>query len=341
MASIHKRPGRRTWFAFFRANRRSYFPSTGIEHSPRDPSQVEINERKAKAKADQMEREKRASAPNQKLSTQEYLEAFAATRDSDPDAARRTRGVISRFLMILGELQKGPLTVVGREHILQFKASRENEVEPSTFNSELSALNTAFLAAVEKGLIPSNPVDMEADQILVTTSSVRSLQEWEVKALLLATMILDWRTCIYIGFYLGCQLVDAAYRRWSDLAKDEAGRTWLTLPENERRAAKKVLVHPVLVAHFASIPRVNEFICPTLANLERWTVDNHFANLVAAASLEKGVTFRCLRHTYARLIGWPMKRLDMAPPEALLVLPDIRVPGLACQTPVPAPAKQP
>jgi integrase len=239
---------------------------------------------------------------------------------------------VDRFLKVLGELRHAPLTVVAREHVLQFKETRKHEVESSTFNTELVTLSVAFERASKTGLIPWNPVSLQNDQ-LVESSSVRSLEVWEIQGLLLATRILDWRTCIYIGFYTACQLVDAAYRRWNDLVQDEAGRTYLTLPANQRRDEKKVLVHPALLDHFNSLPRCNEFICPTLAKLERWTADNHFSQIVLSAKLEKGVTFRCLRHTFARLVGLPIKRLDTAGPEAPLALPDIRVPPLPCQLP--------
>jgi hypothetical protein len=181
-----------------------------------------------------------------------------------------------------------------------------------------------------------NPVDFEKVQ-LPESSSVRPLEIWEVKALLLATSRLDWRTCIYTGFYAGPQLVDAAYRLWPDIVKDEGGHSCLSFPGTERKAARRVRIHPAFLEHLNSLPRVNEFICPSLAALQRWTVDDQFAQIVEAAKLGPGVTFRCLRHTYARLAGVPVKRFDGAPPEAPMTFPDIRVPPLPCQLPLLGP----
>ncbi|HEY5910710.1 MAG TPA: hypothetical protein VJA21_08930 [Verrucomicrobiae bacterium] len=333
MASIHTQPRRPYYFASFRANGRQHFLSTGIPHAPKDPSQAEAYKHKAQAKADQMQREARAKIPTPNLPTKKFLEAFAATRSPDPETARRTANVVNRFLMLIGERDRETLTAVSSSDFLRYRDLRAAEIEPGTVNSELSVLNVAFEKAVGQGLIPANPVNFEHIQ-LPESSSVRPLEIWEVKALLLATSRLDWRTCIYIGFYMGSQLVDAAYRLWTDIVKDEGGHFCLSFPGTERKQARRVRIHPALLEHLNSIPRVNEFICPSLAALQRWTVDNHFAQIAEAAKLGPGVTFRCLRHTYARLAGVPIKRFDTAPPDAPLEFPDIRVPPLPCQIPL-------
>jgi integrase len=329
MACVFKR--HRNWYAYFRANGNDFNKSTGIRHTPDDPEMMEPNRLKALAWANQREREERAKAPRADLSTETFLYQFAKERSNDPDTVRRDRNVFDRFMGDLNDLRTGPLTVVSREHVQAFIQMRSSEVKETTFNSELTTLHAAFERAVKLGLMPCNPVDLAKDQLL-ESSSVRSLEPWQVKALLLATMVLDWRTAIYIGFYTGCQLVDAVYLRWSELLRGEDGRIRLSIPGNEHRAAKLVLVHPVLLKHLESLPKVNEFICPAIAKLERWTADNHFSKVVADAMLEKGVTFRSLRHTHARLIGLPVSRLDTADPEALLALADISVPMLPCQT---------
>lgn len=294
---------------------------------------IESNKIRAQAKADFMEREAHAKCPQLKLSAESYLDEFASTRSADPDSRRRDLKVINCFKDILGEQKTKPLTVVSRKHVLEFKERYQNEVEPSTFNSELSTLNVAFERAVDRGLMPCNPVDLSKDHLFEISKNIKSLELWEVGALLHATQRLDWRTCIYTGFYTGCQLVDAAYRLWTDLINDNAGRSWLILPENERRGAKRVFVHPILLEHYNSLPRVNEYICPTVAELERWTADNHFMKITEAAKLDNKVTFRCLRHTFSRLTGVPIKRLDTIEPDQIMTLPDIRVPLLPCQIP--------
>jgi integrase len=330
MASIHTQPGRSNYFASFRAKGRQHFFSTGIPHTPADPAHIEAHKNRAQAKAEQMEREARSGVPTPNLATREFLEDFAATRTADPDTARRTANIVSRFLSILGDLDRGPLTVVSPSHVLRYRDTRAAEIEASTVNSELSALNMAFEKAVNQGFLLVNPVDLGNMQ-LPESSSVRPLEIWEIKALLLATSRVDWRTCIYIGFYFGPQLVDAAYRLWNDTVRDEAGHPYLSFPGSERKAARKIRIHPAFLDHLNSLPRVNEFICPSLAALQRWTVDDQFGQIVTAAKLGPGVTFRCLRHTYARLAGVPVQRFDRATPEAPLAFPDIRVPPLPCQ----------
>lgn len=331
MASIHIQSGRANYFASFRANGRQHFLSTGIPHTPQNPSQIEAQKDRALARAEQMEREARAAVPVPDVSARQFLENFATTRSADPDTARRTASIVSRFLSILGDLDRKPLTVVSPSHIVRYRDARAAEIEASTVNSELSALNMAFEKAVNQGFILVNPVDLGTIQ-LPESSSVRPLEIWEVKALLLATSRVDWRTCIYSGFYFGPQLVDAAYRLWSDVVNDEAGHSYLSFPGTERKAARKIRIHPAFFEHLNSLPRVNEFICPSLAALQRWTVDDQFGQIVAAAKLGPGITFRCLRHTYARLVGVPVQRFDRATPEAPLAFPDIRVPPLPCQT---------
>ena len=252
MASIHTQPGRSNYFASFRVKGRQHFLSTGIPHTPEDPAQIEAHKNRAQAKAEQMEREARAEVPTPNLSTREFLEDFAATRTADPDTARRTANIVSRFLSILGDLDRGPLTVVSPSHVLRYRDTRAAEIEASTVNSELSALNMAFEKAVNQGFLLVNPVDLGNIQ-LPESSSVRPLEIWEIKALLLATSRVDWRTCIYIGFYFGPQLVDAAYRLWSDIVKDEAGHSYLSFPGTERKAARKNSDSP-------GLPRTPQFL---------------------------------------------------------------------------------
>jgi len=311
--------------------------STGIQHTPKDPAQIEAFKDKARAKAAQMEKEARAKVPTPNLSSRQFLEGFAATRTTDPDTARRTANIVSRFVAILGDQDREPLTVVSHSHVLRYRDTRADEIEASTVNSELSTLNVAFEKAVNQGFLLVNPVDFENVQ-LPECSSVRPLEIWEVKALLLATSRVDWRTCIYTGFYTGPQLVDAAYRTWSDIVKDEVGHSYLSFPGTERKVARRIRIHPAFLEHLNSLPRLNEFICPSLAALQRWTVDDQFGQIVAAAKLGPGVTFRCLRHTYARLAGVPVQRFDRATPEAPLTFPDIRVPPLPCQLLVISPS---
>lgn len=332
MASIQVRKGRANYCAVFRVNRRQRCRSTGIPHTPAEPAQRDLNKGRAQARADQMERTARAKVSKPDLATKIYLERFATTRTNDVDTARRTQNVVNRFISLLGDQAAEPVTVVAHAHILLYRDARAPEIEASTVNSELSILHVAFEAAVEQGILHMNPVNLKRDE-LPETSSVRPLDDWEVEALLLATLRVDWRTCIYIGYYTACQFVDAGYRRWSDVQKDESGQWFLSFPGNERKAAKMVLIHPALLAHLNCLRRANEFICPGLAELERWTNDNHFAKIVSDAKLGPGVTFRCLRHTHAKKIRYPIKRIDMAGPEALLELPDIRVSPLPCQLP--------
>jgi hypothetical protein len=330
MASIHKQAGRPHWFASMRANGKQSFRSTGILHTPLDPSQVPVNEIRARAKAQQMENIERAQREVSIPSVEGHLTFIALSRTTDPETRRRNQNIVQRFLTQLPGQEKEPLTIVLPSHVLAHRDMRALEIEASTVNMELSFLNVAFQEALEQGLIPTNPVDLEHSK-LPETSSVRPLDIWQMQALLLATSILDWRTSIYIGFYTALHFVEAGYRLWTDIVKDPSGRPCLASPGSERKSAKSILIHPVLQAHFDSLPRVNEFICPNVAKLERATADGHFAAIAAKAGLERGTTFRCLRHTHAQFLGLPMKRIDTAGPDDLLKLPDIRVPVLPCQ----------
>jgi hypothetical protein len=120
MASIHRQPGRPNYFASFRAKGRQHFLSTGIPHTPEDPAQIEPYKTRAQAKADQMEREARAKVLMPNLSIRKFLEEFAATRSADPDTARRTASVVSRFLSIPGDKDQETLTAVSPLHILRY-----------------------------------------------------------------------------------------------------------------------------------------------------------------------------------------------------------------------------
>lgn len=332
MATIHKLKRHRNYYAMFRIAGHQYCRSTGYEHSPEDPQQKELNRRWAIAKADYMERLERSRVNVAIPITQDYLRAYAATRSKDPDTMRRTKNTIEMFLGLLGAQASSPLTMVSHSHVLSYRDLRGREIEASTVNTELSTLNIVFERAVEQGVLHVSPVHY-VDDLMPESSSVRLMELWEVQALLLATSQVDWRTCIYIGFYTARQLVDSAYRRWSEVTQDASGQWYLAFPGNGRKLVKQVLIHPALRDHLQSLRRENDYICPNLAALKRWTNDSNFVRIAAEAKLGEGITFRCLRHIHAKLINCPIKRLDVAGPTALLDLPDIRVAPLPCQLP--------
>lgn len=329
MASIHKRAGSDYWYASFRAHGKQYYRSTGYLHTPNDHRLIPVNKSKALAKAKQMERKARATKHNAPVEFKDYAYAFVDNWANHPDAKRRARNVVTLLCAILGDNENDPPMVVTREHILRFKELRLRMIDGATFNSELSCLHNLFDQMLSEGLVAANPVDFDQDMVLAS-SFVRTLTIPEVTSLLEESKVLDWRTAIYCGFYTGCQLIEIAYRLWTDLQRDGRGRWILRFPPNGRNFEKLFLVHPALVEHFKSVPRISEFICPTLASMKRWTVDARFAEIVAAAGLEE-VTFRCLRHTFAAQLGVTIKRLSSASPRAIRQLPDIRVPPLPCQ----------
>lgn len=330
MASIHIQEGRSNWYASFRAHGHQFFRSTGIPHSPADPGERERNQQLASARAQQMENAERAKCPIKSPSVRDFLLSFASTRSKDAETIRRNLNIVGRFLGTLAGQASAPPSIVLECHILAYRDMRGKEIEASTVNMELSLLNVAFENALSRGWVIRNPVNLIKNK-LPETSSVRPLDLWQVQALAQATDILDWRTAIYIGFYTGAHLVDAAYRVWEDVGADEKGNIVMGFPGSERKQAKSVPVHPALAEHLRSLPRVNQFICPHIAELERFTADNHFAQIAAKAKLPPGTTFRCLRHTHAEQLGVSIKRLDTICREAVLGLPNVVVPALPVQ----------
>jgi len=129
MASIHRQTGRPNYFVSFRLKGRQRFLSTGIPHTPVDPAQIDACRNKALAKASQMEREALAKVVVPNLSSRIFLENFAATRTADPDTARRTGNIVSRFLSILAPQDQEPLTAVSRAHVLSYREMRAAEIE--------------------------------------------------------------------------------------------------------------------------------------------------------------------------------------------------------------------
>jgi hypothetical protein len=316
------RPGKAIYRAMWYVDGKRFCRSTGIRHSPQDPADFEKNRQEALVRGQLMMRATRGTVVKPEMTIREYLENCVPAHTSKRAAIKRL------FLDALGERGKDLMRNASREHQRTYMLMRGEELGYTTLADELRCLWDIFAHAVDEGVLDYNPIDLTDIGSWYLRDGLTDLQ---LKALLLATQNVEWRTAIYLGYYTGATLLQAILVEWAVLKEESEGRFYLTLPQAKRTKCRVVQVHPALLEHLNSLRRINNYLCPALSKLEACTAENRFSEIVAAAQLPDAMTFGSLKRTHAAVIGTSINRVDSLPPDAAMKLPSINIPLLPCQ----------
>jgi integrase len=328
MASVHKRPKSQYWHAAFRdSNGRLILRSTKCSERSKALVTAFEFERAAnlaragnlieaqarKVVADIMERagsEETLRAP----SVADYLNQWIVSKQTRKAAntGDRYRIAVEKFLTVLGDRQKKPLTALTAHDVERYMDARTKEkLAPRTVVLCVKVIRTALNAARRQGLIPTNPAEA------VELPKVRGVERGtftpaEVK-MLVDTAQGEWKTLILLAYYTGARLSDCCRMTWPDI---DMGEGTLTFTQGKTGEKVTVPLHSDLLTHLnklASTDKPQVFIMSHMAKLKpggRHGLSEGFKRIMRNAGLDickvksAGVrqlsrrTFHALRHSF-------------------------------------------
>jgi integrase len=259
------------------------------------------------------------SAPLRKETVREFFRSWLADKALSTKAgvSRLYQRVSARFLGFLGPKADQPLSSLTPRDIAAWRTRRLSieGVSAGTFLSDYRILKSAFAHARRQGLILHNPAD--AVELPINKPIEREVFAPEEIRALLAHASSEWQTLIYLGYYLGIRLSDAATLSW-DCVDLSAGRIHYT----QSKTAQAVIVplHADLQAHLLGIAdndNPHARLCPALAR--RRTdggrgLSSEFISLMRAAGVDphpvqaakrsfSRKSFHALRHSFSSALA--------------------------------------
>ncbi len=333
MASIHRRPNSKYWHAAFRDSNgrlilcstkctdRSKALVTAFEYEraanlARAGNLVEAQARKVVA--DIMERagsEETLRSP----SVADYLNQWLASKQTRKafNTGDRYRIAVEKFLTVMGDRQKKPLTALTSRDVERYLDARTKEkLAPRTVVLCVKIIRTALNAARRQGLIPTNPA--EAVELPRIKGVERGTFTPEEVKMLVDTADGEWKTLVMLAYYTGARLSDCCHMTWAD-----ADMSAETLTYTQAKTGDKVTVplHSELLAHLNTLAGTDKpevFIMPHMAGLKpggRHGLSESFKRIMRKAGLDlqtvKGAgirqqskrTFHALRHSFTSALA--------------------------------------
>ena len=333
MASIHKRPRSPYYHASFLApdgrwtlrstkqSDRNKALAAAIEFErasklARGGNLVETQARKILA--DIMERaggEETLRSPTVK----DYFAQWIVTKQArnSEGTAERYGVAVDDFIKLLGNRASKPLTSLAPLDVERFLNHRTAKgLAPKTVILDVKIIRTALNHARRQGIIPTNPA--EAVELPKNKGVERgTFAPGEVK-ILVDTATGEWKTLIYVAYYIGARLGDCCRIAWPDVNLGDG-----TLAYTQAKTGEKVTVplHSELLAHLeklAGTDKPDVFIMPRMAGLQsggRHGLSEQFKSIMRKAGIDMGKvqgggvrklsrrTFHALRHSFTSALA--------------------------------------
>jgi integrase len=252
-------------------------------------------------------------------SVADYLNQWLVSKQTRKafNTGDRYRIAVEKFLTVLGDRQKKPLTALTSRDVERYLDSRTKEkLAPRTIVLCIKIIRTALNAARRQGLIPTNPA--EAVELPRIKGVERGTFTPEEVKMLVDTADGEWKTLVLLAYYTGARLSDCCRMTWAD-----ADMSAETLTYTQAKTGDKVTVplHSELLAHLNTLAGTDKplvFIMPHMAGLKpggRHGLSETFKRIMRKAGLDlqtvKGAgirqqskrTFHALRHSFTSALA--------------------------------------
>jgi integrase len=305
MASVHRRPDSKYWHAAFRtSDSRLILRSTKCTERNKALAAAMEFERAAKLAgagnlveaqarkivADIMERaggEETLRSPTVK----DYFAQWIVTKQArnSEGTAERYGVAVDDFIKLLGTRASKPLTSLAPLDVERFLNHRTAKgLAPKTVILDVKIIRTALNHARRQGIIPTNPA--EAVELPKNKGVERgTFAPGEVK-ILVDTATGEWKTLIYVAYYIGARLGDCCRIAWPDVDFSDK-----TLAFTQAKTGEKITVplHSELFAHLESLAgdKPDVFIMPRMAGLQsggRHGLSEQFKSIMRKAGIDSG-----------------------------------------------------
>lgn len=231
---------------------------------------------------------------------------------------RRYQGSCRAFIGWLGTRADQSLEAITTTHVRQFRDAMREGRAAKTVNAYVKDVSSIFKAAVNEGLMPSNPASPlqslpESDSVKRTPFSTE-----ECRALIERAPTPDWRGVVLVGLYTGLRLSDCASLTWGDI--DFANGTLTVIPKKTKRKGIEIRVPlaPPLRQFLDEHPIGDDPQTPIFPSVFGRSVSGHqglsmsFGRLMEQAGVSRGEKrqtgmyargFHNLRHTFVSMLS--------------------------------------
>jgi integrase len=306
MASLHKQPGRPFWFcAFTNSDGKRVFRSTKAKNK-KDAEQIcsawYRAARLAKGQKLTPERAREviaagvadifAAANNETLPTgtvRGWCKAWLETKtlETAPSTHDRYARIFERFYTYLAGKADRDIATLRTADVVGFRDSEATILSPATSNLSVKVVRMALGAALNAGLLTSNPGSGVKSLRTRGEGKRRDFTIEEIKRVLIACRDdLEWKGLILFGLYTGQRLGDLAKLNWRAIKLEQGEVAFAT-----RKTGRRVnlpLVGP-LGDYLGSLPAnddPNAFVFPKAAKATKTgTLSNRFREILVDAGL--------------------------------------------------------
>lgn len=187
----------------------------------------------------------------------------------------------------------------------------------NAITSHLKAVRQCYLSAIQEGFALISPIIPEDFIKDCTRYGPVALSVPVIECLVNATLVIDWRTSMLLGYYLGMDQLDSANLLWSRIALEQPTARWISYVGRGKPTETVLPIHPVLADHLSALKRVgdSDSVTPSLCGKSDTYLRDGFRQIVAESGIAStyeisgrgrrhfAVQFGSLRSAFARDIG--------------------------------------
>ena len=338
MASIHRKENSPYWHcAFYLPDGRRTIRSTGTSDKRRAHSICTEFERASREAKEGRLTEARARdtiatiyqlAQQEQLpqsTTKDFMTSWLKTKELTlaESSYKEYAAATTSLLAHLGQKAVKHMDTVALRDLTSFRDVLAGRVSGGTVNKIMKIMRGAWHKAMKDGIIRDD-VFKRVDFVKESASKRRAFTLDELRDIL-AKCDVEWKGMVLCGVYLGQRLGDIASLTWRNVDVEQKE---VCLVTQKTGKAMKIPLHTVLQDYFLSLSAPDDLDAPVFsraaatASIRVGTLSNQFANILAAAGLQKvndhqkaetgqgrdaerkvgRLSFHCLRHTATSLL---------------------------------------
>ncbi len=225
----------------------------------------------------------------------------------------RYEGSRRSFLSWLGPRADKPLETVTTTHLRQYRSSLREGRTARTCNAYVKDVSSIFGAAVDEGLILSNPAKPLKALPLTDSTDRLPFTPREVQRLIEGAPSDDWRGVIITGVYTGLRLGDCAGIAWGNVDLSAGTLTVVPKKTQRKRVEVRIPLATPLREFLESHPIADDPKAPVFPSLHEIPVSGNsglsiaFGRIMDTADVSRGERhasgmhqrgFHALRHTF-------------------------------------------
>jgi integrase len=239
---------------------------------------------------------------------------------SDKTALRHEQ-MMKEFIEFLDYRARLNIAAVSSKDIADFRDHRQSRgLAPSTLNTDITVLSSAFNAALKQGHISVNPC-AAIEPLKDKTVHKSTFTPEQVTALVKAADG-EWPGLILTAFYAGTRLGDCANLQWKHIDLVSEIKT-IRFEQGKTGAEIVIAIHPVLEDFLLSLPAPKSdeaFLFPSLAQRNISPLSKYFRKIMERAHIEQRVirersessrsgrnvyalSFHSLRHSFTSILA--------------------------------------